>query len=70
MWGSVGSVVVQVCVATWFTGSGEVLMWFSFVSGGRSIHGVWFSIGGVVWFSYGLPCYRMWRMCVYHIVVQ
>ena len=48
MWFSFGSALVQVCVATWITGAGEVLMWLSFDSVGRSIHGVWFSIGGVV----------------------
>ena len=63
MWFSVGSALVQVCVAAWFTGSGEVLIWLSFASVGRSIHGVWFSIGGVVWFSYDLPFYHMWCMC-------
>ena len=63
MWFSVGSALVQVCVAIWFTGSGEVLRWLSFVSVGRAIHGVWFSIGGVVWCSYELPFYHMWCMC-------
>ena len=63
VWFSVGSALVQVCVATWITGAGEVLMWLSFASGGRSIHGVWFSSGGVVWFSYELLLYHMWCVC-------
>ena len=50
-------------MAIWFTGSGEVLLWFSFASVGPAIHGVCFSIGGVVWFSYDLPFYHMWCMC-------
>ena len=66
MWFSFGSALVQVCVAIWFTGSGEVLLWFSFASVGRAIHGVWFSIGGVVWFSYDLLFYHMWCMCGSH----
>ena len=44
-------------------------MWLSFASGGRSIHSVWFSSGGVVWFSYELLFYHMWCVCVDHIIV-
>ena len=38
-------------------------MWLSFASGGQSIHSVWFSSGGVVWFSYELLFYHLWCVC-------
>ena len=68
MWFSFGSALVQVRVAVWFTGSGEVLMWFRFASVGRAIHGVWFSMVGL--FGSAM-IYRsiICGACVDHIVV-